>query len=78
MLARENRAFAAGLAAKKPRPRLLMHARTLASAEFAPGSGGVRKSGLSEIALPNLKWAYRRAARTAKLSRSGAQLGRTA
>jgi hypothetical protein len=76
MLARESRAFAAGLAAKRVRPRLFMPARTLGSPEFAPGSGIVWDGELSGVTLPSLRWARRRAARTARISRPGISLRR--
>jgi hypothetical protein len=78
MLARESRAFAAGLAAKRPRPRLFMPVRTCASGEFAPDHGVGSIAELSRVMLPRLKWASRRAARTAKISRPGTSLRRTA
>ena len=78
MPTRESRAFAAGLALKRPRPRLFMPAQTPASAAFAPGNGVLWSAGLSCVTLPSLKWACRRAARTAKISRPGTSLRRTA
>jgi hypothetical protein len=78
MSARESRAFAAGLALKRPRPRLFMPARTPASAAFAPGDGVLWSAELSYVTLPSLKWACRRAARSAKITRPGTSLRRTA